>query len=233
MRTVIAAAAVTAVAASGAAQAQGFRGAEIDLSSSAYTEDSDFGQTTFQGSVEFGFTERFGVALDIGGASFRPDAGEAGTATVHLVFDVAPNASLGVFSSADESDSATSEAYGIEGGAGFGRTQFEAFAGLGTAADVLDFSVYGVDGVFGLSDRFALTTSFAYLATELDVDQSRLGIGTEVRLGSTSTLYVEVGEDNLEGETATYVGLGARFAFGPQRGTTFDPRGLVEVFGGF
>ena len=55
MTAVTWAAAALMASTAGAASAQGFRGAEIDLSSTAYTEDTEVGQTTLQGSVEFGF----------------------------------------------------------------------------------------------------------------------------------------------------------------------------------
>ena len=225
-------AAMMVAASTTAAAAQGFNGAEVDINTSSYSGEGDGGVTTLQGSVEFGVTDRLAFALDAGSAVSRPGDGEAGTATLHVVYDLSPMASLGAFSAADESDEVTFSTYGAEIGMGFGASSFEGFVGVGNIEDAVDITVLGVDGTFGIGSRYALTSSFAYLDSEADVQLSRLGLGAEARLGQASTLYLEVGQDDIEGETAEYVGLGARFAFGRNRGTTFDPRGVVELFSG-
>jgi len=55
----------------GAATAQGFKGAELSAEILAFTEDTDLGETTYEGSVEFGVFGGFSVAADLSYHGFR------------------------------------------------------------------------------------------------------------------------------------------------------------------
>ena len=220
----------------GVATAQGFSGAELSAEVFNFSDNDDISQTTYRGSAEFGIAAGFGVAADL---SYY-DVGETDgvrNGTVHVLYDALQFATIGAFYARDSNDDFTGNTLGIEAQRSFGGFGVEAHAGHGDE-DGSDYQLYGLDGTYDLSSAISLKGSAALVAGE-DSDVSRLSIGGEYRFGVGPAVYAEVGRVNTEEDASgddngsTFIGFGARIAIGPNRGTTFDPRGPLEAITGF
>lgn len=235
--TRIVAAGLAAILLSGTAQAQEFKGAEISVEALAFTEADDVVSTTYRGSAEMAVYGGFGVAADLNFYDFG-DSDGIRNLTVHAIYDAFEFATVGAFYAFDSSEGETVSTYGIEGGRSFGSAGVEGYLGL-VDAEAEAFRVLGADGTYDVTDSISLTGSAAFLLAD-EGQASRLSAGGEYRFGGTGpALYAEIGRlsisDEVEdlGASATFVGVGARIAVGPNRGTTFESRGVYEAIAGF
>lgn len=222
----------------GAVHAQEFKGAEVSAEILGYTDDLDFGESNYRGSVEVGLLGAFGIQGDLAfNESRNIDLGSR-TLTVHAIYDAFAFGTVGAFWSQDNLDSGGVDedvtVYGLEGGrswGGFGAEAYAAHVDDGEGAYLL-----GAQTRYDLAAAFSLTADGATLRADGD-NFGRLAVGGEYRLGAGPALYAEVGRLGFdlagEQEGATFVTLGARIGLGPQGGTTFGSRGLFDVVTGF
>lgn len=242
-RMVAALAAALAAGAAGAGAAQEFRGAELSVEALRFGGDDADGDddlldaVNYRASAEAGLFGGFGVAADL---SFYDADGldEARNLTVHALYDALAFATVGAFYARDSLDEGNADTFGVEAGRSFGAFGVEGFAGFVNDEEDEDGGLFGASAAFDVTPAFSLTAD----AAAFDFDGGgigRLGVGGEFRFGSGPALYAEVGRLGLEDEASgvedaqTYVGVGARIGLGRDRGTTFEPRGLLEVFPGF
>ena len=233
--TAILAATVTA----GAATAQEFKGAEVSAEILSYTDDSDLGETTYRGSLEFGAFGAFGIQADLAFHDSRTVDLGARTTTIHALYDALDLATVGLFYSHDEVDAGgmdgSASLYGLEGGRSFGTARVEGYLGF-VDGEGDDGQVAGVEGSYEVTSNISVTGSADFLFA--DTDATRLSIGGAYRFGDGApSLFGQIGrlnvDNGVEDSAETFVTLGARLAIGPNRGTTFGSRGLFEILSGF
>lgn len=232
-RKIACAIAVLVVASPAAAQ---ITGGSLGVEYNAPTDGGDFGGTTYSGAVEYAINRSFAVSFDLAGYRLDNINTTATSATLHGVYHFDEKTSLGLFFGADVVDGEDSLAlYGIEAGSEFNGANLEAFLGQveGVNDDAL---IFGVDANYAFQNGFSAIASGGY--TEVDNrDIRRIALGGQYEMIDGPQFYAELGNvsANVNGVSAdqTFVGLGARIAFGAARGTTFDQRSLFEILPGF
>lgn len=235
MSRLVCAVALAGVAWTGAVGAQEFKGAEVSAEILSYTDDGDIAQTTYRGSLEFGVFGGFGVAADLSFYNFGDDD-RLRNGTLHLLYDAMALATVGGFYSHESYDDGSTDSFGLEAGRSMGSAGIEGY--LGFADDEGDdYRFAGLDATYDLSRNISVIGAAALIDGE-EVGSSRLSIGGEYRFGDGPAVYAQVGRINVDFDSAedsseTFVGIGARIAVGPNRGTTFGTRGLSEALAGF
>ena len=222
----IALAALAAAFGSGA-QAQSFSGAEISAETLAFSDDSDFGQTTYNGSLEFNVFGGFSVAGDLNYYGFRGFGGNSTGAALHGFYSLGPDTAVGLFYGQDWTDTDTLDHYGLEGSTRFGAAGVEGFLGM-VNGPVDDATMLGISGTYDLGNVFTATADFGVV----DADSgsiTRASIGGEMTLFDGPQVFAELGQISSDTSDEAFISLGARIAIGPQGGTTFDSRGLFEI----
>ena len=220
----------------GAAQAVEFNGAELGLRYSSFfdeAEDDSVATTTLDGSVEIGFGPSFAVQLDLARHDFSLLSDSGTTATLHAVYNVHNELALGAYyDNSDIEDSIAS--FGVEGKYGFGDGFTEAYF-QNDNEDNVKLRLLGVLAGWDMSDTVALTAAYDYVKVENfgnEADANIYTFGVRYNLVENTTLTAELGLADGDGDTEGFFGLGIEYNFGPNRGTTFDRRGLFHVFPG-
>lgn len=218
------------------ASAQSFKGAEISGEILTFSEGEDFTANNYRGSLEFGVVGPFGVQADLSFYDLE-DAETVRNTTLHLTYDALEFATVGAFYARDSVDGSDASLWGAEAGRSLGPAGGEVYVGFGDNEGA-DFRAFGFDGAVDLGGRFSLTASAASIHFD-EGNINRLSAGAEWRWGDNGpAIYAEVGRlnataDGLGTASADFIGLGGRIAIGPNRGTTFESRGLFEVLGSF
>lgn len=214
----------------GQAAAQGFEGAEISAETLAYSDENDFGSTTYSGGLEFGVGGGIGIGADLSYYGFDALGLDARNATLHGIYAINPITDIGLFVSQDSFDGRDTESYGIEGLASFGGTTVEGYLGQ-LDGDLADGTMIGVTGSISLFGGFSANVGFDQ--ANLDDKVNRLSIGGEYQFGLGPVLYAEYGKVDDGSLDETYLSIGARLSIGPNQGTTFSSRSIFEIVPGF
>ncbi|MBY6137956.1 hypothetical protein KUV26_00730 [Leisingera daeponensis] len=233
MKRIIGAAAAAAAMA-GSLQAAEITGGSFDLSTSAFADDTDFARKAVGGALELGFSRGFSTQLDLFYADFNATRLEGANATLHGIAHVSDSTSLGLFYGVEEAGNDEYDFYGIEAGHEFGFADAEFYLGEGD-----DGAISGT--IAGIAIRKDVTSQFTINAglDHLDlgsIDLTRIAAGAEYDIGEGAKFYGELGSlnadaQNLSGNEA-FVGIGFKWDFGANRGTTFGRRGLVSKLPG-
>lgn len=211
----------------GLAAAQGFAGAEVSAEILGFAEDPDLGETRYSGGAEFDLFGGLSVEADLAYHGFRGFDSDGRNATLHAIYGFGQATDLGLFYGNDDFDGSTG-ILGIEGATTV--RGFDLDAALGSYDG--DAASGGMASI-GLSYDFGSFAATGFAGTlSGDIEASRVSVGGAYRLGRGPTLFAEVGRIGVEGETDTFVSLGARVAIGPNGGTTFGNRGLFEIVPG-
>jgi len=236
MSKLVCAVALAGVAWTGVATAQEFRGAEVSAEVLSYTDDGDIAQTTYQGSLEFGVFGGFGVAADLSFYNFGDDD-KVHDGTLHLLYDAMALATVGGFYSHESYDDGSTDSFGVEAGRNMGAAGIEGYLGLADD-DGSDYRFAGLDATYDVTRNISVLGAAALIDGD-EVGSSRLSIGGEYRFGDGPAVYAQVGRINVDYDGApedlseTFIGIGARIAIGPNKGTAFGSRGLSEALSGF
>jgi hypothetical protein len=223
---------VTAVAGTMAGQAMafGFEGAQISAETLAYSDESDFGSTTYSGGMEFAVFSGLGVGADLSYYGFDALGLDARNLTLHGIYGINPITDVGLFVSQDSYDGLDSQSYGIEGLASFGGTVVEGYLGK-LDGDLAEGNMIGINGSISLFGGFSANIGFDQASLESTVN--RISIGGEYQLGLGPVLYAEYGKVDDGELDETYLSFGARLSIGPNQGTTFSSRSVFEIVPGF
>lgn len=227
------AAALLMVAAPAAAQVTG---GSLDIEYDFPTGGGDLGGTTYSGAIEYSITRDFSISFDAAGYRLDNISNDATNLTLHGIYHLDDMTSFGAFIGSDAlSDSDRQSLYGIEAGTEFGTAEVEAYVAAFDGADE-DATLFGADGKYAFGNGFSAIASYG-LASGDSADLSRLALGAEYEVSGGPEFYAEIGTVNADGfgvdAEETFIGLGARVAFGAERGTTFGQRSLFEILPGF
>lgn len=230
------AAAVFAVV-SAPAFAQGITGGQLGVEYNAPTDGSDFGGTTYNGGLEYAISRQISVAIDATGYSTDNLDVSGSNATLHGIYHLSDTASAGIFYGIDaleDADTNTS-VYGIEGGTEFMGGEVAGYIGLADG-DGTDATLFGVDGAYALNNAFSLVGE-AHISSIDDATVSRIQLGAQYEIANGPQVYAHVGNisagDSSSAEDQTFIGIGARVAFGAARGTTFEGHSIFDAIAGF
>jgi hypothetical protein len=237
MSRIFGAAVLAGLTVAGAASAQEFRGGEIAVEVLTFADDDDLASTSYRGAMEFGVFGDFGAAADLSFQNFGDDEGVR-SFTLHGLYDLFGIATTGAFISRDSNDSGAALAYGLEAGRSLGGADVQGFVAFVDGEDA-NYRVLGAEGSYDLTSSISLNGSVTALGGD-GGGFSRFALGGEYRFGGSGpAVFAELGRRSVDdataglGATSNYIGIGARLAIGPNRGTTFDGRGLSELVSGF
>lgn len=218
-----------------AAQAFEVTGGEVELAYSAFTDDSDFAKTALQGAVELGFNQRFGMQIDLGLHGFNGISDTATNLTLHGLYHVSDQTSIGLFYGQERLDGESVSLLGFEAGQEAAKFDGEVFVAIGEEED-LTVRLMGLSGRYAVSDKFGLGGSLQRADLEGGLDITRLGVKADMALGQSTSAFIEVGSlsGSIDGSSGseTFVGIGADLKFGAARGATFGKRGLFQMIPG-
>ena len=228
-------AAALLMAASTPALAQGITGGQLGIEYAAPVDGSDFGGTTYSGGLEYGINRQFSVAVDASG--YLPDNLDTdfSSLTLHGIYHLSDEASVGVFAGRDSVEDASANLYGIEGGMELMGGTVEGYIGQ-VDGDIDDATLFGLSGVYDLRPNISVIGNLDVANTD-DTTLSQAAVGAQYQLDGGPAFYAKIGNVTAEfagdDESQAFIGIGATIAFGAERGTTFDQRSLFEVVPGF
>ncbi len=237
--------ALTAGIYAGAAQAVEVTGGYVDLGYSGLTDQTDFQRYNLNGAGEIAFSRSVGLQLDLGAYRFNSLDETVTNATLHGVFHVSPNGSLGVFYGQENLPATNGfisedfRFFGIEGGYDAGQVDIEGYLGR-QDVDVVNNAngtIFGISVNSYVTDSWELSLNYDLVDNiEGALDISTLSIGADYDLSPNAKVYGEVGNARYaigNGSTnETYVGVGVRINLGASRGTTFGTRGVAAKIPG-
>lgn len=233
IRTAIAATIV--VAASSPVFAQGVTGGSLGIEYSVPTNLNDFGQTVYSGALEYGINRNFSVSADLSGYKFDNISTEVSSATLHGTYHMSDSMSVGAFYGQDNLDGATADIYGAEIGTEIAGGTVEGY--IGKVDGDSDGVMLGADGTYALQNGFSVIGGFNHVSIDGGTSAGRISVGGAYEMENGPQFYAEVGQMSADtgtvSQSETYVGLGARVAFGTHRGTTFDKRSIFEILPSF
>tara|TARA_R110002094_G_scaffold171525_1_gene153476 strand:- start:907 stop:1626 length:720 start_codon:yes stop_codon:yes gene_type:complete len=226
------------IASASALKAGEFTGGSIGVSYSAFTQDGDFDHLSLEGSAEFAFGRQFSGQFDVGSDRFGASDLEALTLGVHGIYHLTDVTSLGAFYTREdvEFQGASSDVniYGVEARHDAGQLSFAGF--LGYAETQVDDG-----GVWGLATRYTMANDIGVsgLYEHIDVnglEGGKVALRLDGDVSANLNMFVEVGSAKARAfgvwDSEPYVGLGGKLLLGPNRGATFEQRGLSRVLPG-
>ncbi len=212
-------------------------GGSLDFQYSGFTEDSSVARFMAAGSMEIGFNRAFATQLDIAGYRFN-SVGETGyTGTAHAVFHASESTSLGVFLGRDEISGSGLTFYGLEAGFEAGQFNGEAHYTKGDS-NGSDSNIFGLSVGYAFANAFEAKAHLDRLDAGGGLDSTRFSVGLDYEIANgNTTLYGEIGSVDVSASNTslgsnTFIGIGAKFDLGADRGTTFGRRGVLNFFPG-
>ncbi len=212
-----------------------FTGGSFDLNYSQIADDSNFSRGAVRGSAELGFNRNWSAQLDLGSYSFETLDETGWNGTLHGIYHMNEQTSLGAYVGVDDILGSQATIYGVE--AGFELNGLDAEGYLGGISDSGQTSTM-IGGVITnkLNENWGLNAGFDFLNDTSGVDLTRLSIGADYHVGGGAKFYGEFGslKASFGGASASepYFGLGLRVDFGAARGSTFGHRGLLDKIPG-
>lgn len=218
--------AVGLTALSSSVMAQGFSGGELTIDAYSYSESDDSGNVSYSAALEYALNRQFSLAADIGIYDFSLLDESVNTLTIHSVYHLSDQASLGFFTGFDELAGETSSFYGIEGGYEVG--QFEMEGHLTVYDNSANTTILGASGAYEITQSISAIGALGFGDFD-DEDVTRISAGAEYEFASGPSVYAEIGNLSLGDEDSGFIGIGASVQFGADRGTTFDRRGVFAT----
>lgn len=228
-------AAVLLTAATSPAMAQGITGGELGIEYNAPTDGSDFGGTTYSGGVEYGFLDMFSVSGNAAGYKLDNIDTTSYNVTLHGTYHLSSSTSAGAFYAYDDLDGDSVNILGIEGGSEFFGGDASGY--IGRVDDGTDTgTLFGVEGSYGLRSGFSLIGNVDLLNVDGDT-LSQAAIGARYQMEVGPEFYAQIGRvtGDFDGnsDSVGFFTVGAKVAFGNERGTTFTNRSVLEALPGF
>ena len=215
--------------------AQGITGGSLGIEWGAPTDLETLGSTTYRSAVEYSFNHNMGISADLSGYSFNSTEDNGTSLTLHGIYHLSDSASAGVFVGADSANGTGNPVYGIEAGSEILEGHVEGYVGLLDSDNAA--TLFGISGEYDVINGFAAIGSFDLSSSDDGDGVNRFAIGTEYTMVNGPSFFAEVGQTNLDtsgvSSSATFIGVGAKVAFGAGRGTTFGPRSAFETTSGF
>lgn len=212
--------------------AQEFSGGTLGIETALYADDLTVGTTTYFGSAEIALP--YGISLGANGSYYGLSAldSDARNLTLHGFYDLG-GIDVGAFYAIDDNDAGTNSVYGIEGAADLGGAIVSGYLGR-IDGDTSDGTLAAIRGGYDLTREISANAELGL--ADLDAGRAtRLSVGGSYALTEGLDLYGDLGrilsEDTVE--NTTFISLGARIVLGPDRGTTFGTRSVLDLIPDF
>lgn len=230
-------AALTAVISTAASPlfAQGFSGGDLSMEFTTPTENTSTSGSTYSGGLEYSINRSIAVAVTASRYSFGNSSAHANNATLHGVYHMNEDTSVGFFAGRDSVNSTDVDHYGFEVGTDLGSGNIGGYFGQAlSSSDTIN--LLGADGSYDFTNQISLNGTLDH-ATDGSESYSKATVGVGYQMtngpelfGNFGTVLVKSGSSTAD---ANFLTLGARIDFGASRGTTFGSRGIFEAFPSF
>ncbi|MDA9207685.1 porin family protein [Octadecabacter sp.] len=218
--------AIVLAALSTSATAQQFAGGELTIDAYGYdAADADV-SVDYSVALEYAINQNVGIAVDLAYYDFSIVNESIINLTVHSIYHLNDQASVGFIIGNEFRDDASVTFYGLEGGFESNNFSGEGYFALYDNSD--NTSVIGLSGAYEINSAVSAIADFGYGSIDSD-DITRISAGAEYDFANGPTVYAEFGNLDLDGASSAFIGLGASVQFGADRGTTFDRRGAFET----
>ena len=188
-------------------------------------------KTTLSGSAEIGFTREFSVQGDLSFSKFGATDFDSSNIALHSIFHAGSATSFGAYVGREHAEGDNLDYYGLEAGHSVGQFGGEIYVS-NAKEDGVNGNLYGISGSYAINEQFSLNANYDKLDIE-DLDAHRVQVGFEYRVDESFSFNGHFGQAEIEDLGSNdYVGIGAKFAFGPQKRTTFEQRNLLRVIPG-
>lgn len=227
---------LTAALALGATTAQAVEvtGGSVGLSYSAFADETDLNQWGLEGSMELGFNRNLSLQIDAAYRDFDFTNIDSTLLGLHGIYHMNEATSLGVFYTLEDIEGEEADIYGLEAGYEVQQWQFEGYI-ANVDTDLGDATLGGIKARYEMQEGFGLTGSYERSDDDTG-DLSRFAIRLDRDVSVNTNLFLEVGSAKAEAGgvkiSEPFVGLGGEIAFGADRGTTFEQRGLTRLIPG-
>lgn len=237
MKHTMKAAAVLVLAAS-AGNAVELTGGELRLGYSAF-DASAGGETlsrwSLDGSAELGFNQDFAAQLDIGISEFNASGLNIGTATLHGIYHLNGQTSLGAFYGTEDTDFGDVDYYGLEIGYGVSGFEVEGYLGIADGSGA-DGNLFGITGAVDIAPNWQMTGGYERADFDGGVDMSKFAVGVKLATNENVAFTAELGRGDFSVSSASagenFISFGAEITFGAKRGATFGRRGVFNIIPG-
>lgn len=214
--------------------AQEVTGGSLALSRSGFLGDTRIAKTAIDGQIELGFGRSFSLQGDLGFSNLDAADQTGVTATVHAIYHVTDQTSLGLFYGADRIGGNTVDFTGFEVGQETAAFDLEAYVAYGEESGVSG-NVAGASGRYAVNDSLGVGASIQH--GDLDgLGITRIGLQGDVAVAPRFSVSAEIGSVSGSAvgtsNSETFIGLGGRITFGADRGATFGKRGLLNLIPG-
>jgi len=229
---------LAAAASASVAHAVEITGGSVELSYSAFTEETDANKTSLTGSVEVGFNRNISAQVDAGTDSFGFTDLDSVSFGVHRIYHMSDETSFGAFYTLEEAELGgvkdDGDIFGVEFGHEVGLTEFEGYLGRGESSG-LSGTMLGLSGRYAMANGVGITGAIDYLDVE-GIEARKLTVRLDGDVSQNLNMFVEVGTGKVSGfgvsESDPFVGIGGKITFGADRGATFERRSLVDLLPG-
>ncbi len=155
--------------------------------------------------------------------------------TLHAIYNAGQKTSFGAFYGRDQISGGHQGFYGLEAGHQSGPVGVEGFAEYGSQSGVHG-TILGILGRYAVTPGAGLGLSLQHASFSGSISGTRVGLIGDVKVADNVKLYGVVGNLSASGSglsgSRSFVGLGAKFNFGPDGGVAFGKRGLLEFIPG-
>lgn len=218
-----------------AAQAE-VTGGQIELSHSAFTDETSVAKTNLNGSVELEFGPKFGLQLDFGVNALNAVNDTATNVAAHAIYKVSDSTALGAFYGIDSLSGENQDFYGVEAAHNFGTGGVQGYLGRGEDSG-FGGTVAGVSGGTMIGSGFGLSASVDHGSFDGGVSLTRFGVRGSYGQGERAKVFVELGSLNgdingLGSASEPYAKIGATVNFGRNSGLTFGDRSIFNLLPG-
>ena len=209
--------------------------------------DVDSDLFSLKAGIELALPGSFSLGGNI--ATFNDsEADDTGfNATLHGMYMVSPDATVGMFVSRDTEGDFDYDTWGVEGGGAVRGTSFEAYYGVidGLVTDPgIDTSMAGASVAFAAGQNFAITVGFdSVTATDGTVSSSisATTLGGSYQFAGGPSVFAEIGQVSLSVDTgsavfvsedpAEFISLGVEMNFGRNSGNLLGNRSIYNALG--
>ncbi|MDB2369242.1 porin [Octadecabacter sp.] len=216
-------AALSTIAISTTASAQSVTGGELTIDAYSFRAGDNESTVNYSGALEYGINRNFSVAGDLALYDFTLLDDSIFNVTVHGIYHVNDQTSVGVLIGNDNLDGDDTTFYGLEGGFEANQLTVEGYFAFYDDND--DSTVIGVSGGYQITDAISAIGTVGYGDIDNN-DVTRISAGAEYDFQGGPSIYAEIGNVDTDDDNSVFIGLGAKVEFGAARGTTFDRRGI-------
>ncbi|MES2666625.1 MAG: hypothetical protein V4712_11025 [Pseudomonadota bacterium] len=214
--------------------AQEVTGGALAFSHSALLDDSSLSKTGIDGQIVVGFGPSIAFQVDLGFNRLNFIDETTSNLTLHSIYNVTDQTSLGLFVGADRVAGESLDFVGFEVGQQAASFDIEAYVGYGEDAGISG-TIGGVSGRYAVSDSFGVGGGLEH-GDIGGLNVTRLSLKGDYAVAPKLALTAEIGTLDGSGFGASgseaFVGLGGKFTFGDGRGATFGKRGLINLLPG-